>query len=394
MLHEFGLLACRPVVTPLPENIVLSHKETAYDKFLQNITAYQKLVEKLIYLCMTRPDISYAVNCLSQHMHSPLQSHFDLGLRLLRYLKLAPVTRRSVTGYCVFVNGSLVSWKSKRQATLSKSSAEAEYRAMASVTFMHEKTKHFGIDVHLVRENVASGLIRTKKVNSKDQVADIFTKALGSVQHAALLSSNSIGFNMDASIKCSPSKSKKPERKIIEKNRRNQMKFLYHNLFSLIPPNIFSKESGVSDQVDKTIEYIQMLKTNLEIIKNKKEKLSSRKRLIEHTEMINNAYKPINIQIHEMSHDVDVVLVIGLKDYTSFCDVVLLLVQYTTEVTHASFSSSGHSIFHIRQKKVEAQDIRKKLKSLLEGTYNMRELMNNCLLPYAPVTLPQPGCGS
>nr|GEV49774.1 ribonuclease H-like domain-containing protein [Tanacetum cinerariifolium] len=159
LLHEFGLLACRPVVTPLPENIVLCHKETAND--LQNVTAYQKLVGKLIYLCMTRPDISYAVNCLSQHMHSPLQSHFDLGLRLLRYLKLAPcsginfakshskfsviaysdsdwakcpVTRRLVSGYCVFVNGSLVSWKIKRHATLSKSSDEAEYRAMASVT--------------------------------------------------------------------------------------------------------------------------------------------------------------------------------------------------------------------------------------------------------------------
>nr|GEY77808.1 ribonuclease H-like domain-containing protein [Tanacetum cinerariifolium] len=161
LLHEFGLLACRPVVTPLPETIVLCHKETANDKFLQNVTAYQKLVGKLIYLCMTRHDISYVVNCLSQHMHSPLQSHFNLGLRLLRYLKLAPgsginfakshskfsviaysdsdwakcpLTRRSVSGYCVFVNGSLVSGKIKRHATLSKSSAEAEYRAMASVT--------------------------------------------------------------------------------------------------------------------------------------------------------------------------------------------------------------------------------------------------------------------
>ncbi|GJY00524.1 achaete-scute transcription factor-related protein [Tanacetum coccineum] len=121
----------------------------------------------------------------------------------------------------------------------------------------------------------------------------------------------------------------------------------------LINPITSILNGGVSDQVDRTIKYIQMLKTNLEIIKNKNEKLSSRKRLIEHTEMIKNACKPIDIQIHEMSHDVDVVLVIGLKDYTSFCDVVLLLVQYTTEVTHANFSSSGHSIFHIRQKKVE-----------------------------------------
>ncbi|GKA10131.1 hypothetical protein Tco_0689564, partial [Tanacetum coccineum] len=96
------------------------------------------------------------------HMHAPLQSHFNLGIRLLKYLKLAPgsginftksntkfnviaytdfdwakcpVTRRLVSSYCVFVNGSLVSWKRKKHATLSKSSADAEYRAMASATY-------------------------------------------------------------------------------------------------------------------------------------------------------------------------------------------------------------------------------------------------------------------
>ena len=252
LLHEFGLLACKPVMTPLPENIVLAHEESDDDKYLRNITNYQKLVGKLIYLTMTRPDIAYAVHCLSQHMHAPLQSHFNLGLRVLRYLKLAPgsgigfsksqtgynvvaysdsdwakcpVTRRSVSGYCVFVNGNLVSWKSKKQATLSRSSAEAEYRAMASATceimwvikilkdlgvtesllpvelccdnksaiqiaanpVMHEKTKHFDIDVHLVREKIASGLIKTVKVDSKSQTADVLTKALGSVQHSFMV---------------------------------------------------------------------------------------------------------------------------------------------------------------------------------------------------------------
>ena len=185
-------------------------------------------------------------------MHSPLQSHFDIGLRVLRYLKLAPgsgigfsknnsgfkvkaysdsdwakcpVTRRSVSGYCVFVNDNLVSWKSKKQNTLSRSSAEAEYRSMASVVcevmwvlkilsdlgvhdnslpvdlycdnksaiqiaanpVMHEKTKHFYIDVHLVREKVTSGLIRTVHIGSKEQTADVLTKALGSAQHGVMV---------------------------------------------------------------------------------------------------------------------------------------------------------------------------------------------------------------
>nr|GEX83657.1 ribonuclease H-like domain-containing protein [Tanacetum cinerariifolium] len=172
MSHEYGLLACRPVISPPPENCVLSHKESDGDKYLRNITSYQKLIGKLIYLTMTRLDISY---------------------------------------------------KSKKWVTLCKSSAEAEYKAMASATcevmwvlkvlqdldldglapvtlycdnksaiqiaanpMMHEKTKRFDIDVHLIRETVASGLIKTEKVDSKSQVADILTKALGTTQHIVL----------------------------------------------------------------------------------------------------------------------------------------------------------------------------------------------------------------
>nr|GEU29493.1 ribonuclease H-like domain-containing protein [Tanacetum cinerariifolium] len=142
------------------ENTVLSHVETDKDKLLKFFTSYQKLVGKLIYLTHTRPDISYVVHCLSQHMHSPLSSHFKANLRVLRYLKgspslglqfnkssdlrlkaygdadwaRCPKTRKSITEYYVFLENYFISWKGKRQATLSRSSAEAEYRSMASTT--------------------------------------------------------------------------------------------------------------------------------------------------------------------------------------------------------------------------------------------------------------------
>nr|GEV68538.1 ribonuclease H-like domain-containing protein [Tanacetum cinerariifolium] len=201
LLHDFGLLACRLVLTPLLETIILGHKETEKDKFLVKITNYQRLIGKLIYLTLTRPDISYAVHCLSQHMHAPLKSHFDIALRLLKYLKLAlGFGVQSVSSYCMFVNGCLVSWKSKKQVTLSKSSAEDEYRSMAAATCEIMRIVKIMSDLNIKNllpaelycdnkaaiEKVCSGLIKTVKVESKDNVADILTKAIGSFQHGFL----------------------------------------------------------------------------------------------------------------------------------------------------------------------------------------------------------------
>ncbi|XP_071727332.1 uncharacterized mitochondrial protein AtMg00810-like [Rutidosis leptorrhynchoides] len=148
----------KPVGAPLEANISISSTPTNDDPVLNNITEYKKLIGKLIYLTRTRPDISFSVQCLSQFMHSPLQSHLKIALRFLRYLKTSPgkaalhsksdsiflaayvdtdwgkciSSRKFVTGFAVLFCNSLISWKSKNQANVSISSTESEYRAMAS----------------------------------------------------------------------------------------------------------------------------------------------------------------------------------------------------------------------------------------------------------------------
>jgi hypothetical protein len=129
-----------------------------------------------------------------------------------------PDTRKSTSGFCVFLGDNPVSWSSKRQSTVSRSSAKAEYRVVAncvaesiwlrqllselhqpvqkamvvycdniSATYMsanpvqHQRTKHIEIDLHFVRDRVALGEARVLHVTTSSQYADIFTKGLPSV---------------------------------------------------------------------------------------------------------------------------------------------------------------------------------------------------------------------
>ena len=129
-------------------------------EILKATANYRRMVGRLIYLTITRPDISFAVNILSQFMHAPRKPHWDAALRVVRYLKNnlgnkllfssnsslqlkaycdanwenCPMTRRSTTGYCVFLGDSLISWKTRKQKTDSRSSAKAEYISMDAAT--------------------------------------------------------------------------------------------------------------------------------------------------------------------------------------------------------------------------------------------------------------------
>ncbi|KAK9074412.1 hypothetical protein SSX86_007010 [Deinandra increscens subsp. villosa] len=218
-------------------------------------THFRSLAGALQYLTFTRPDISYAVQQVCMHMHDPRIEHLNALKRILRYIKGTiamglhirpspvtslvsytdadwagcPDTRRSTSGYCVFLGDNLISWSSKRQSTISRSSAEAEYRGVAHVVaeicwirnlllelhrplsrtslvycdnvsaiylsgnpVQHQRTKHIEIDIHFVREKVQLGQVRVLHVPSRYQVADIFTKGLPRILFDEFRSSLSI----------------------------------------------------------------------------------------------------------------------------------------------------------------------------------------------------------
>ncbi|KAK6137928.1 hypothetical protein DH2020_028316 [Rehmannia glutinosa] len=248
ILANVGMMDCRPASTPFPQGLKLVGKSGI---LLTDPDKYCRLVGRLLYLNLTRPDITFCVQQLGQFVNSLSSSHWDAAIHVLGYLKGCPSkgfyysaggdsslvaycdadwatypnTRRSVTGYCIFLGGSLISWKTKKQCTVSRSSAEAEYRALsmtvcelqwisyiasnfqlsiptpiplfcdnqgtlhivANLVF-HECTKHLDIDCHLVRDQFKSSFVIPQKVSSHLQLADMFTKALGPVVFAFLTS--------------------------------------------------------------------------------------------------------------------------------------------------------------------------------------------------------------
>jgi len=241
ILDRAGMAECKPCSTPVDTNPKVA---AADGPPVADATDFRSLAGALQYLTFTQPDIAYAVQQVCLHMHDPREPHLAALKRILRYVRGTlhlglllrpspatdlvvytdadwagcPDTRKSTSVYTVFLGDNLVSWSSKRQNTVSRSNAEAEYRAVAngvaeaswprqlllelhaplrratlvycdniSAVYMssnpvqHQRTKHIEIDLHFVREKVAAGNVHVLHVPTSSQYADIFTKGLPSL---------------------------------------------------------------------------------------------------------------------------------------------------------------------------------------------------------------------
>lgn len=240
LLKKANMGKCKAISTPMTATEKLFRDQgkslTGEDQF-----RYRSIVGGLQYLTMTRPDLAFAVNRVCQYIQSPTDAHWAAVKRILRFVKGTvdhglkiqksattmlsgfsdadwagcPDDRRSTSGFAVFLGTNLVSWSSRKQATVSRSSTEAEYKAIANVTaemiwvqsllkelgifqhkpprlwcdnlgatylttnpMFHARTKHIEVDFHFVREQVARKAMEVRFISSKDQIADGLTKPL------------------------------------------------------------------------------------------------------------------------------------------------------------------------------------------------------------------------
>ena len=254
-----GLQDTSSMDTPMEVNMKYRQEE---GDLLFDPTMYRQLVGSLNYLTITRPDISFAVQQVSQFMKAPRHLHFVASRRIIRYLRGSsrrglffphgtslrlvaysdvdwvgcPDTRRSVTGWRMFLGDSLISWKSKKHDRVSKSSTEFEYRAISAACseilwlrgllaeigcvqseptplhadntsaiqiaanpLFHERTKHIEVDCHSTQEVLDNRIISLPHISTDLYIADVFTKAMTRQRHQFLVGKLML-FNRPTSI--------------------------------------------------------------------------------------------------------------------------------------------------------------------------------------------------
>jgi histone deacetylase 1/2 len=244
LLSKTNMVDCNPINTPMMSSCKLS--KVGSDN-MSDATLYRSVVGSLQYATITRPEISFAVNKVCQFMSNPLESHWTAVKRILRYLKGTlhlglkiiptnihhplslkafcdadwasdPDDRRSTSGAALYFGPNLISWWSRKQQVVARSSTEAEYRSLAQATadvlwlqtllkeltvpfqtptiycdnqsavllahnpILHSRTKHMEIDLFFVREKVLAKQLSVTHIPGSTQLADILTKPISSAK--------------------------------------------------------------------------------------------------------------------------------------------------------------------------------------------------------------------
>ena len=238
LLQKANMAEAKPCPTPM----CLSNNFSTIDsEFFSQPSLYRSTIGALQHLTMTRPDLSFSVNKLSQFLQAPTVAQWNACKRFLRYVKgtlshglffkPAPFfalegysdadwasnldDRKSVSGACIFLGGNLITWSSRKQKVVAKSSTEAEYRALSSAAtdlvwiqnilteigvnlsqtpvlwsdnlgvqafacnpVYHDRTKHIEIDVHFIQNLVSDHKLEVRHVSNESQPADLLTMTL------------------------------------------------------------------------------------------------------------------------------------------------------------------------------------------------------------------------
>jgi hypothetical protein len=222
ILNKFGMKDAKPIKTSMGTNGHLN-LDTGGKSVDQKV--YRSMIGSLLYLCASRPDIMLSVCMCARFQADPKEAQLMAIKRILRYLVHTPkfglwyprgstfdligysdadwagckINRKITSGTCQFLGRSLVSWASKKQYSVALSTAEAEYIAaghccaqllwmrlcdnesaicMADNPVEHSRTKHIAIRYHFLRDHQQKGDIEIAYINTKEQLADIFTKPL------------------------------------------------------------------------------------------------------------------------------------------------------------------------------------------------------------------------
>eukprot|EP00253_Pinus_taeda_P032104 PITA_32104 len=238
ILRHFHMEDCKPAPSPFQSGVKLSVSCTSPEV---DATLYRQLVGKLLYLTHTRPDLSFAVGLVARFMQNPRESHYKSAKRILRYVRGTvqfgihysakaatllvgftdsdwagdPDDRKSTAGYVFTLGSGPITWACKKQAAISLSSAEAEYRGAVEASkealwlrqilsefgfdqqhpttlwcdnqsaiqlckdpVQHQRSKHIELHMHFIRKLIHDHVLEVQYCSTDDQVADIFTKAL------------------------------------------------------------------------------------------------------------------------------------------------------------------------------------------------------------------------